>query len=109
MIEKIYDFFFIGAMCVLVLIVFAYFLRTVLGPHFSDRILAINSISTIVMLTISMIAILQGQSYIIDIALIYALLGFITVIILCKAYLASHHRDRDKDLENLKPEVEKND
>ena len=36
-------------MVVLALVVFGYFIRTVLGPHFADRIVAVNSISTIVM------------------------------------------------------------
>lgn len=107
--EKIYDYFFIASMCALALIAFAYLLRTMLGPHFTDRILAVNSISTIVILIISMIAILQGESYIVDIALIYALLGFITVIVLCKAYLASHKKERKDDLENLRHGGKNND
>ncbi|MEG0020731.1 MAG: monovalent cation/H+ antiporter complex subunit F [Oscillospiraceae bacterium] len=109
MAEKIYGYFFIGAMCLLALCAFVYLLRTMLGPHFADRILAVNSISTIVVLIISMLAILQDESYIIDIGIIYALLGFITVVILCKAYLRSHKKERADDLKNLKPEDEAND
>ncbi|MEG0091882.1 MAG: monovalent cation/H+ antiporter complex subunit F [Oscillospiraceae bacterium] len=109
MAEKIYGYFFICSMCVLALCAFVYLTRTMLGPHFADRILAVNSISTIVVLIMSMLAILQGEAYIVDIGIIYALLGFITVIILCKAYLRSHKKERADDLKNLKPEGENND
>ena len=72
----------------------------------SHRILAINSISTVVMLFISFIAVMQGENYIVDIALIYAVLGFISVVILCKAYLRSHKKEKANDLANLKEQLE---
>ena len=107
MAETVYNGFTVVALVVLALVVFGYFVRTVLGPHFSDRIVAVNSISTIVMLFISFIAVMQGENYIVDIAIIYAVLGFVTVIILCKSYLRSHKKDRANDLKNLKEEVNK--
>lgn len=107
MFDKIYSWFLIFSMAVLAITIFGYFIRTVLGPHFSDRIVAVNSISTVVMLIISILAVIQGENYIVDIAIIYSVLGFVTVIILCKAYLRSHHKDRANDLKNIKSEVEK--
>ena len=89
----------------LAIVVFGYFVRTILGPHFADRILAVNSISTVVMLFISFIAVMQGENYIVDIALIYAVLGFVSVIILCKAYLRSHNKEKANDLKILKEQV----
>lgn len=105
MAEMIYDGFVVVMLIVLALVVFGYFIRTILGPHFSDRILAVNSISTVVMLFICFIAVMQGENYIIDIAIIYATIGFISVIILCKAYLRSHHKEKANDLANLKEKV----
>lgn len=107
MAEMIYNGFVTVMLIVLAIVIFGYFIRTVLGPHFSDRILAVNSISTIVMLFISFIAVLQGENYIVDMALIYAVLGFVSVIILCKSYLRSHHKDRANDLKNIKAQVDK--
>ena len=105
MAEMIYNGFVVVMLVVLALVVFGYFIRTILGPHFSDRLLAVNSISTFVMLFICFIAVMQGENYIIDIALIYAVLGFVSVIILCKAYLRSHHKEKANDLKNLKDKV----
>lgn len=102
MAEMIYNGFVVVMLIVLTLVVFGYFIRTILGPHFSDRLLAVNSVSTVVMLFICFIAVMQGENYIIDIALIYAVLGFVSVIILCKAYLRSHHKEKANDLKNLK-------
>lgn len=109
MAETIYNGFIVCVLVVLALVIFGYFIRTVLGPHFSDRILAVNSIGTVIMIFISFIAAIQGENYIVDIALIYAVLSFITVIILCKMYLRSHNMDRANDLKNIKQEVEKDD
>lgn len=109
MAETIYNGFVTLMLIVLTLVIFGYFIRTVLGPHFSDRIVAVNSISTVIMIFISFVAVWQGENYIVDIALIYAVLGFVTVMILCKSYLRSHHKDRANDLKNLKEEVDKND
>lgn len=107
MADMIYNGFVIVMLVVLALVVFGYFIRTILGPHFSDRMLAVNSISTVVMLFICFIAVLQGENYIIDMALTYAVLGFISVVILCKAYLRSHDKEKANDLKNLKEQVEK--
>lgn len=106
MAETIYNGFVIAMMVVMAVVIFGYFIRTILGPHFSDRILAVNSISTIVMLFIGALAVMQGENYIVDMALIYAVLGFITVIILCKSYLRSHKKERANDLANLKEKLE---
>lgn len=102
MIKEIYSGFLVFAMCIMALIAFAYLARAVSGPKFADRILAVNGIQTIIILIICILSVLQGENYIVDIALIYAMLGFVTVIIVCKAYLRSHHKDRANDLNNLK-------
>lgn len=105
MAEIIYNGFVICMLILLTLVIFGYFFRTIIGPHFADRILAINSISTVIMLFISFIAVMQGENYIVDIALIYAVLGFVSVIILCKQYLRSHNKEKVNDLVNLKEQL----
>ena len=106
MAETIYNGFTICMLVVLAVVVFGYFIRTILGPHFADRIVAINSISTVVMVIIGFIAVMQGENYIVDIALIYAVLGFISVVILCKAYLRSHNKEKANDLKIIKEQAE---
>ena len=58
------------------------------------------------MLFISFLAVMQGENYIVDIALIYAVLGFVSVVILCKQYLKSHKKEKANDLVKLKEQLE---
>ena len=102
MAQQLTDAFLIFTLCVLAIACIFYLVRAVVGPGFSARILAVNSIQTIVIIIICIIAVLQGESYLVDVALIYACMSFVTVIIICKAYLRSHHKDRANDLSNLK-------
>ena len=53
---------------------------------------------------------LLGENYIVDMALIYAMLGFVTVVIVCKAYLAEYknYKKAKQQLEDLKAEIAKN-
>lgn len=106
---EFYDILFFGAMIYLALITFGYLFRSLLGPTFFDRILGVNSISTIIILIICILSVVKGESYIVDIALVYAMLSFITVVIVCKAYLRSHKRDKSHDFENIRGEELKDD
>ncbi len=102
MIDAFYPYLYYGSMSVLAVLAFAYLLRTIIGPTFFDRILAVNNISTLVIIMISILAVQQGESYIVDVALIYSMLGFITVLIVCKAYLRTHNRNPASDFAHLK-------
>ncbi len=108
MVDILYNYLFIGGAIYLSLLLFAYLFRAVIGPNFFDRIVGINSISTLVILLICIIAVMQLEQYIVDVALIYAILGFVTVVIVCKAYLRNHKRDREHDFDNLR-EAKKHD
>ncbi len=68
----------------LVVLTFAGLYRAIVGPTVEDRIVAINMISTKVTTIIVLIALLSGQNFFVDVALVYALLGFITTIGLAK-------------------------
>ncbi len=102
MLDTLYQWLYYGALSILALLAFCYLLRTVIGPTFFDRILAVNNISTLVIVMISILAVVQGESYIVDVALIYSMLGFVTVLIVCKAYLRTHNRNPSSDFDHLK-------
>ena len=109
MIETLYHILFSFCLIYLALLTFFYLMRAIIGPGFFDRILGINNISTLVILIISILSVVQQESYIVDVALIYAMLGFVTIVIVCKAYLRSHHKQKDHDFENLKQGSEDDD
>lgn len=55
-------------------------LRCVAGPTLYDRILAFNMFGTKTVLLISVLGFLMGRPEFLDIALVYALINFISVI-----------------------------
>lgn len=67
----------VSAACVL-----ACLIRTVIGPRISDRLIGVNMTGTQVTGMIAMICVISGETGFIDIAMIYALLSFISAAVL---------------------------
>ena len=68
-----------------VLIIFS-MLRSVRGPGIADRIIAVNMIGTMIIMIIAVLSVYLGENYLTDICLIYALISFLGVVVLCKVY-----------------------
>lgn len=75
--------FSVAAFAILVTISLA-LARAFLGPTLYDRILAVNMVGTKTVLLIAVFAVLSGRSDIIDVALLYALINFISVVAVLK-------------------------
>ena len=58
--------------------------RALLGPTVYDRIAAVNMFGTKTVLLIAVFAFMSGRSDLLDIALVYALINFISVIAVLK-------------------------
>ncbi len=69
---------------ILIILTFVGLYRAVVGPTPEERIVAINMIATKVTIIIVMIALITSQAFYVDVAIVYALLGFITTIGLVK-------------------------
>ncbi|GAA0545664.1 monovalent cation/H+ antiporter complex subunit F [Actinomadura livida] len=54
--------------------------RAFVGPRLYNRLLAINVFGTKTVLFISVVGVLSGRPYIFDIALLYALVNFVSTI-----------------------------
>ena len=96
-IETCYDMLTIGSLAVLVLLALVCLVRCILGPRISDRVMAVNMIGT---LTIIMVVVHLGEAYLADIALIYAMISFLSVVVLCKVYTGIY-RERKHEQELL--------
>lgn len=64
------------ALCALAALMLCLMVKVVKGPRFTDRILAINAINTMITASICLLSRYLGVAYLLDVALIYALLGF---------------------------------
>jgi multicomponent Na+:H+ antiporter subunit F len=58
--------------------------RAYIGPEAADRVVSINVISTKVTVMIVLVSVITGQDAFVDVALIYAMTGFITTICVSK-------------------------
>ena len=75
--------------CVIFLSVTIFFclMRAALGPRFSDRIIAANIISTKIILIIAVLSLLIGEDYLADVCLIYAVISFLSVVVLARSVI----------------------
>ncbi|MEL7659294.1 monovalent cation/H+ antiporter complex subunit F [Acetobacterium wieringae] len=58
--------------------------RVILGPTIWDRLLGLNTISAKIIMSIVLLALITDQSYLMDAALVYALLGFIGTVLIAR-------------------------
>ncbi len=85
-----------GALVILALLMLALMPRVVKGPRFTDRIVAVNAINTMVTASIVLLSRLHRAPYLLDVALIYALLGFTAVTLLTRLLAADRKKEGKK-------------
>ena len=74
-----------GVLCCLV--------RAILGPRYTDRVVALSTLCTLVILMVCILSYLLEQSWLLDVAIVYGLLSLLAVAILSRVTV-SHHRRR---------------
>ncbi len=62
------------------------FVRALLGPTPFDRVLAVNSIGTIIILSISLHGFAMGRPEFVDISILYAILNFLGTLAVLKLF-----------------------
>ena len=85
------------AMIVLGLCLFVCLFRAVKGPTTSDRIVAVNMTGTFVITIILFLSLLMHEDYLVDIALIYAMLSFLAVVLLCRISIGVYREKKEKE------------
>jgi len=78
--EQILDFSYAVGAIMVMLLIFLSMIRALAGPTAADRVVAINIITTYTLIIITLIARIYEQVYFLDIAMVYALMGFITTV-----------------------------
>lgn len=76
-----------GAAVVLALLILATLVRAVIGPRFTDRVIAVNMINTMAVAVIAILSALLNEDFLVDVALVYALLSFLTVVVMTRLVL----------------------
>lgn len=79
---------------ILVVMVLA-LLRALLGPTVYDRILAVNMFGTKTVLLIAVFSLVSGRFDYIDIALVYALINFISIVAVLRFFEYSDGQEQE--------------
>jgi len=72
-------------------------IRAILGPRFTDRVVAVNVINTMVIAMICIVSVMLGEDFLVDVALIYALLSFLSVVVLSRLVLTRERKRCQKE------------
>ena len=100
-----YNILYTAALVIIGLLVIACLVRAIRGPRIADRVIAVNMIGTLIVITICILSFVMNEGYLVDIALIYTMLSFLAVVLLTKVYMGvyreKHRREQlEKEAEN---------
>lgn len=90
------DRLFIGVLIILAIFIALTFWRMVKGPNVSDRLLAANVMGGLAIVAISLLGIILQETYLLDIAMVYALISFLAVIVLSQIYIGVYRERNSK-------------
>ena len=91
--ENAYRILFIAVLiCLGAGILFA-LIRAVQGPRTADRIMGVNMIGTMSLLSIAVIALMFRESWLLDVSLIYGMISFLAVVVLIRTHLGRRRTD----------------
>ena len=109
-----YEWLLTGSLMILAGLIIISMIRSVLGPRIADRIIAVNMTGTMIIMMIAVLSVYLEENYLVDVCLIYAMISFLGVVVLCKVYTGVYlqQKNRKTDLgaveENLKGQQTKN-
>lgn len=97
--ESAYQVVYVGALIILAVMLMLCLLRAIKGPRVADRLVAVNMMGTMVMVMMAILTVKMKEGYLADVALIYAMISFLAVVVLSKVYLGvyrEHKHEEDK-------------
>lgn len=93
--EQAYSVLFTVSVLILAVLIICSMIRSVLGPRTADRIIAVNMAGTMVISIIAILSVFLEQNYLVDICLIYAMISFLGVVVLCKVYTGVYLKEKN--------------
>lgn len=96
----LFDTLIAAVLCLLGVLMIGCLIRALRGPHMADRVVAINMTGTIVIGIIVLLAMVLDQGYLLDMALVYAMINFIATVLLCRSYVGVFRARKKRKEEN---------
>lgn len=97
-----FDWVFHIILVILAVMLILCLIRAVIGPRIADRLVSVNMMGTMIMCIIVILGVIMNEGYLADIALIYAMISFLAVVVLTKVYAGVYFEQK----ENKKKEEE---
>jgi multicomponent Na+:H+ antiporter subunit F len=91
-----YTTLFTAALLILGALMIACLVRAILGPRIADRLVSINMMGAIAIMIIALLSVMLDEGYLLDIAIIYAMLSFLAVVVLVKVFIGIYMANRQK-------------
>ena len=91
-----FDWMFYIVLVILAVMVIVCLIRAIIGPRIADRLVAVNMIGTMVMVSICVLAVVMQEDYLVDICLIYAMISFLAIVVLTKVYTGVYMKEKDQ-------------
>ena len=95
MLEQAYSYLYLAVFVGLGIAIIAALIRSITAKTIIGRFIGVNILTTIVLIVICILTLFLKESYFTDIALIYALLSCISVILLSKIYVNLFKKDKE--------------
>lgn len=89
----LFEWFLVLTLFMLILAILVSFIRLIMGPTIWDRLLMVNLISAKVVMFMAVYAIWDDSIMIMDIAIAYGIVGFLTITLLSK-YIMTGGREK---------------
>ena len=101
-IGQAYEMLLTGAALILAVLMIISIIRSVLGPKISH-----NMTGTMVIMVIAILSVYLDENYLVDVSLIYAMISFLGVVVLCKVYTGVYlqKKNRKADLGAIEDNV----
>ena len=96
-VEQAYQYLYFAALIALAVLIGVMIVRSCIGPRILDRVLSINMSGTLVITSLAITSRLLDESYLTDIALIYAMVSLLSVLVLSAIYLPKDPSESDSD------------
>ena len=101
-IEQAYQTLYGGALIVLILMIGVMVIRSIIGPRSTDRIMSVNMLGTMTISSIAILSVLLDEGYLADVAMIYAMISFVAVLMMASMFVPSKPKAPVLDRENEK-------
>lgn len=82
---------------------------SIMGPRYTDRLVAVSVINTEINAFMCILVVYFAKGYIIDIALVYGMIGFLAIVILAKLKLKQYMEEHKTTIHEQYKAVRSND